>query len=81
MLDLIDQFLTYVLGPYDFIKMLYYVFWQGDGRWSEAVSVTQPRRHKRGLGRPTARWVDDIVSYYFLYFNKQSGPGGLPSKP
>lgn len=32
-----------------------------DGRWTGAVTEWWPRTGKRGIGRPPARWSDDIV--------------------
>ena len=33
-----------------------------DGRWSHKITQWRPRTTSRGLGRPKARWSDDIVT-------------------
>ena len=35
---------------------------RGDGRWSKAVTEWRPSNGKRSVGRPAARWADDIVA-------------------
>ncbi|CAH2232855.1 jg16616 [Pararge aegeria aegeria] len=37
-----------------------HILWRRDGRWGPKVLEWQPHNGKRSVGRPPARWTDDI---------------------
>ncbi|CAH2263446.1 jg13907 [Pararge aegeria aegeria] len=38
-----------------------HIYRREDGRWSRVILDWQPRTGRRSIGRPPARWRDDIV--------------------